>query len=515
MRKFTLGIVWAVIGIWAGRSAEAASGPVQWWAFVSPMCGPCRQMEPALAQLEAKGVPLRRIDITRQPELARKLGIQAVPCFVLVRGDQVLERIVGATSPAVLEGRYRQAVGETAGADGSQELALREDPAARGELAPRASQEPPSAAGQSGVRTYARTAAELLAATVRLRVRDGRGHSCGSGTLVDAREGEALVLTCGHIFRDSQGRGRIEVDLFAPEPVENVPGRLLAYDLVRDLGLVVIRTPMPVVVARIAPAGTAVREGMAVISVGCDQGSRPRAQYTRIVAVNKYIGPANIVVAGMPAEGRSGGGLFTEEGYLVGVCNAADPADKEGLFAALPTIHELLDSKQLAFVYRGPWPAALGWASTAGGATAPGALGWSGARGPAPGSVAAGGSRPAQSPEEPALGPSPSQLTPSEEALLARIAQHLYQGGELLCVLRGKGTTPDRGEVLELEGLSPAFWARLANMVRELPQKTSCQLAGEEGQASGPAAAAAPAAGRGRVLFEFRCSGPADLPAGR
>ena len=60
--------------------------------------------------------------------------------------------------------------------------------------------------------------ATLIAASVRLRVEDPDGRSCGSGTIIDSRGGEALVLTCGHIFRDSHGKGRIEVDLFANPP---------------------------------------------------------------------------------------------------------------------------------------------------------------------------------------------------------------------------------------------------------------------------------------------------------
>ena len=41
--------------------------------------------------------------------------------------------------------------------------------------------------------------------------------SLGTGTVIDCRQGEALILTCGHIFRDSAGKGRIEVDLFELE----------------------------------------------------------------------------------------------------------------------------------------------------------------------------------------------------------------------------------------------------------------------------------------------------------
>ena len=55
-----------------------------------------------------------------------------------------------------------------------------------------------------------------LQATVRVRVTDPDGTSKGTGTIIDLHGDEALILTCGHIFRASQGSGQIEVDLFAP-----------------------------------------------------------------------------------------------------------------------------------------------------------------------------------------------------------------------------------------------------------------------------------------------------------
>ena len=41
------------------------------------------------------------------------------------------------------------------------------------------------------------------AATVRLRVHDPDGYGTGTGTIIDTRDGEALVLTCGHLFRET------------------------------------------------------------------------------------------------------------------------------------------------------------------------------------------------------------------------------------------------------------------------------------------------------------------------
>ena len=66
------------------------------------------------------------------------------------------------------------------------------------------STQPRTAAAQLGRSDFH---ASLLAATVRLRVEDAQGRSFGTGTIIDARSGEALVITCGHLFRESKGKG--------------------------------------------------------------------------------------------------------------------------------------------------------------------------------------------------------------------------------------------------------------------------------------------------------------------
>jgi len=81
-----------------------------------------------------------------------------------------------------------------------------------------------------------------------------------------------LILTCGHLFRDSQGNGRIEVDLFGSYPAERIPGELLHFDLEKDLALLRIRVNGPVRTARIAPPGYRIAKGARVVNVGCNNG---------------------------------------------------------------------------------------------------------------------------------------------------------------------------------------------------------------------------------------------------
>lgn len=184
---------------------------------------------------------------------------------------------------------------------------------------------------------------DALRASVRLRVEDGAGNSLGSGTIIDAHEHEALLVTCGHIFRESAGKGPIAVDLFVDGQPKTVAGSLISYDLDRDVALVAIVPGMTLAPARVAPPGFRIAMGQAVFSIGCDKGADPTIRQSSITAIDRYVGAPNLEVAGMPVDGRSGGGLFSAEGYLIGVCNAADPQDQEGIFASLPIVHWELD----------------------------------------------------------------------------------------------------------------------------------------------------------------------------
>jgi hypothetical protein len=197
---------------------------------------------------------------------------------------------------------------------------------------------------------------------VRVTIDDADGKSKGTGTIIDSREGKALVLTCGHLFRTShtsQGKGPIEISLFTPGPngaelLTTAEGTLIDYDLERDLALICFAPEGPVTIAPVAQPGSQMGVGDPATAVGCAHGANPEAWATQITAIDRYQGTPNIEAAKAPVEGRSGGGLFNASGQLVGVCNAADPQRDEGLYAALPSIHAKLDALKLTFVYQTP-----------------------------------------------------------------------------------------------------------------------------------------------------------------
>ena len=493
-----------------GNPAAAAAGDVVLLNFSASWCGPCRQMAPLVGEITAAGWVVRHVDVDREGDLVRRFGVTGVPCYVLLVKGQEVGRINGATTRGELENllaKSRQPLGLTpmaappaaasmagipvpvtsAGTPLSTEppaapqstgpaIVSAGPPAAAPQpdraLAPRPRQPVPAAlagAGGPSLDPAQRAALErrLMASTARLLVEDSHGVSRGTGTVIDCRQGEALILTCGHIFRDSQGKGRVEVDLFGPDGPRGVAGQVVSWDLKRDLALVSIFTDRQIEPVRVGGADHSTQPGASVVTVGCDGGDDPTIHHSRVTAVDKYLGPANVQVAGQPVQGRSGGGLFALDGTLIGVCNAADPADNEGLFAALPTIHEQLDEAGLAFVYRSVYPS--------GGAGDVAAV----SSGPALPSMPAemppvsfdrrdradalptAATAHNAGPQSAVPNAAPQKLSPGEQALVDHVWRH-DGDAEVICIVRPRGAAQAPSDVFVLQGTGRDFVEQLS-----------------------------------------------------
>jgi thiol-disulfide isomerase/thioredoxin len=469
----------------AGVNPAAANSTVL-LDFQADWCGPCRAMETTVAQLAAAGYPVQRINIDQQRELARQFQIQAIPCFVLVNNGQEVDRIEGPASVSQLQALFSKvrqsqpaardvqvrgqspdtAPGSFSSLGGSARPLNRSfGPSAASVTAPTipatssASPLNSAPASAASVNTAPLTPAQLLAATVRLTVEDATGLSYGSGTLVDARNGNVLIVTCGHIFRDSQGKGKITVDVFGSNPQSKLAGQLISFDLKRDIGLVSIHPSGAVATIPVAPTGFRVSVGDRVVSVGCDNGANPTVRESKVNSLDKFLGPANLQVAGLPVQGRSGGGLFSTGGFLIGVCNAADPADNEGLFAAVSTIQAQLDQVGLASVYQRKLDDASGGVGVAAaGPSMPAQMPVSDLRAAAGGLARAGSPAAALANATAAL----RQLSPNERATLSELRQKA-QGAEVICIVRSLSDPKAKSEIIVLDRASAAFLNLLAD----------------------------------------------------
>lgn len=408
--------------------------------LTAPGCIHCERSAPLMRELESQGYPIRTIDLSREPEWGRRLQVSAMPTFVMIAGNEEVDRVVGGGDPVLLRSRIckmfelaqshlRKKGMETGLAASSvprslatADQAISPFPVETGfsqastcapfsgtctsrEQTPSSMRSPDAWTGnphdakaapeksisgfidqrekiESGLQhapsrpsdfcgfvgtTPGKPGTDIVdqvnKSSVRLRVDDpsGQAHSWGTGTIIDARGGMALILTCGHIFRESRGEGDVEVHLFRDHSEFKVLGRCIRYDLEIDLALVKIMAPCPLEATPILSENASIVAGEPVFSVGCDGGADPSVREHHIKSLDRIGTPrSNVVpfhyiqVSGAPVSGRSGGGLFNKQGCLIGVCSTADPQENAGHFVPPHIIREVLDRANLSAVYHSP-----------------------------------------------------------------------------------------------------------------------------------------------------------------
>ena len=363
-----------VLVLLAVPAADRADAPVI-LDFTAPWCNPCQQMKPAVAQLAKKGYPIQAVDYDSSP-LTDRYKVRAVPTFVVVRPDgQELGRISGFRPARDIADLYNSVQDR---GEGAAPAPAQEDPAAAEEMeaTTRESQEAPPSANPNPYETV-----------VRIRIdRDASGHGMvefGSGTIIRSTPDETIILTCAHIFKVEESARqfapkrfpfKIEVHLSdgqlrpLSEPdrkgayragvhmVERHQGEAIDYDFSRDVGLIRIRPGRRLPASPVVPANWSPRPGVKMTTVGCSQGNDATAWSTWITNPSVR-GVANlpnyeaVECNFAPLQGRSGGGLYTLDGYLAGVCDFAEPAGGRGLYATPKTIHQFLDRNNLTVCY--------------------------------------------------------------------------------------------------------------------------------------------------------------------
>jgi S1-C subfamily serine protease len=461
--------------------------------FTSQRCPHCRSMQPIVEELSRQGVRVQAVDVEAQLDVAKQFSVPGVPAFVAVSGGRETGRIVGATSYEKLA----ELVG--AGASGQGPAASGQGPAANGQEPP-TNRLPGSAASSPSPDPRGASPDAARAATVRLKVEDATGYGFGTGTVIDTHDSEALVMTCGHLFRESKGQGKITADLFSAGTAQTVDGQLIGYDLDRDIALISLRAGPAIRPAMVAPPGYAVRPGDRAFSIGCDKGTDPTIRQTHITAVNKYKGKPNFTAAGQPVDGRSGGGLFSAEGYLIGICNAADPADDEGIYAGLASIHWQLDQIGQSEIYqRASRLAAAGQADNSAAvasttSTTPSSL----AVPPLPPQMPAASLSAASAPAgtSPAMQPAAASL-PAAARLPSELAPIVAAGEdtEIVFIVRSKRDPAQRSEVFVVDQAPPDLVARITHAARTSgEQRAALARAAAANRTGAPAAVPATSA---------------------
>jgi len=383
MVTFSLGLLCAVAG--ANLDLELVE-------FFSSGCSQCIAMESTLERLREDGFIIRKWNGPETPRRCQEYGVRRFPTLLLMVGGREIDRWEGAAgyerlrewlaghsevtgtvlsrrepalpsrspfadrnAPKSRSASHRDDerdqqrprdpfAGRDSGESSKGEPAGERRQSTRQKSATRPQRDATAGQPLPSGKPSANAIDNALAATVRIRITDSKGVSKGSGTVIDQHGDEALIMTCAHIFRDALDgtrlNGDVAIDLFSiPGTTATVNGQLLGLDLSRDIALVTCRPSQPVAIVRVALAADKFQVGDAVYSIGCDRGSQPQLFPSRITSIGRYQGPPNLSASGEPQIGRSGGGLFNEAGRLIGVCNLADPTDREGIYAALESLH--------------------------------------------------------------------------------------------------------------------------------------------------------------------------------
>lgn len=97
-------------GSWTKQTTIMTSKPMV-IDFFATWCGPCKELEPILAEVEKnhKGdVIFKRIDVDQEADLAQEFNIQAVPTLMFVTPKGEYQTLLGLQEANVIEAKIAE-----------------------------------------------------------------------------------------------------------------------------------------------------------------------------------------------------------------------------------------------------------------------------------------------------------------------------------------------------------------------------------------------------------------------
>lgn len=187
------------------------------------------------------------------------------------------------------------------------------------------------------------------------------GHSYGSGTICyyDTEKNIAYIVSCAHLWGETPNKSpkdnseaTCQVDIFYKnekklEKPQRFQAEVICFNHTSDVSFIKF-TPdwkidhyMP-----IAPLTYQIENNYKFESVGCDEASEVAA-YTVKIYDKLYLVYGDIMtIENSPRLGRSGGGLVTSDGYIIGICRATSNVDGSGygFFVPLSKVYKYAEN---------------------------------------------------------------------------------------------------------------------------------------------------------------------------
>jgi hypothetical protein len=198
-----------------------------------------------------------------------------------------------------------------------------------------------------------------------------------SGTMCyyDKQQNWMYIISAGHLFDHFRLRVNVrqtaKVEVFYYHNVKLAHPRVYSAEVLAsvfnhddqdggayDVSLLRFHPDVPdLTYIPIAPKEYKLEQGRVYHSVGCDQEGKGQpttepAHYLVRVVGEQSIGRSitQVLTVPGPRHGRSGGGVFSDDGYLVFICSREGGGSKYGMWTSLSQIHRFLGEHGYSFI---------------------------------------------------------------------------------------------------------------------------------------------------------------------
>jgi hypothetical protein len=204
---------------------------------------------------------------------------------------------------------------------------------------------------------------KYLAASVRINI----NGAAGSGTIChyDPENNWAYVLSCGHLldgtktYKESDPRRKCKIttwynnDIKLSEP-KTCDGEVLFWSNVRgrDCSLLRFKPDWKPDYFPIASVDFPISKNTQLNSLGCDEAGEVARYEVELLEITDF---DLVTKKNSPRPGRSGGGLVTNSGWIVGICwgtTDVSSGDGVGYFTPLKSIHDVLNKNNHGWILK-------------------------------------------------------------------------------------------------------------------------------------------------------------------